>query len=300
MGMALPLAGLHGAHLRRDVVASLGRGRLDAAVRSGEVRPLWTGVVVEPGRWLDPWTRAAAALLTTGPGSTLAHVTAAFVHGCRSAPTSDVHVLVPYGCCVRSRSGLVVHHGGFFADDVQDRDGLRVLPLDRVVADVLCGPRRPDALAIVDEALRLADDAAEQMRTMIGARLRARQDPRGTVLAAGLLDLASPRAASPPESWLRLRLLDDGFPLPEVDWPVAGLDGVERYRIDLAWPELRIAVEYDGFEAHEGRDAADDARQLDLERRGWIVVRARKEDLSDPYRLEAELRAAFGRRGYAW
>jgi Protein of unknown function (DUF559) len=298
--VSFPLAGLHGAHLRRDIIASLGRSRLDAALRSGELRALWTGVVVESARWLDPWTRAAAALLLAGPGSVLTGVTAAFLHGCTSCDASVTHVLVPYGRCLRSRAGLVVHHGGFFADDVAEREGLRVLPLDRVVAEVLCIPRRTDALALVDEALRLAGDQHEQLRKSIGVRLQNRQDPRGTVLAAGLLDLASPRADSAPESWLRLRLVDDGYPIPEVNWPIVGLDGQERYRIDLAWPGLRIALEYDGYEAHEGREARDDARQSDLERRGWIVIRVGRDDLRDLTRVKQELRDAFARRGYTW
>lgn len=298
--MVLELPGLHGAYLRRDVVVAVGRSRLAAAISSGELRALWTGVVVEAARWLDPWTRAAAALLLAGPGAVLTDVTAAFVHGCRSPRTADVHVLAPYGHCLRSRPGLVVHHGGFFVDDIAERDGLLVLPLDRAVANVLCTGRRPDALALVDEALRLAGSEAEQLRKAIGRRLQTRQDPRGTVLAAGLLDLASPRVDSPPESWLRLRLVDAGFPIPDVNCPIVGLDGEERYRIDLAWPALRIAVEYDGFEAHEGREREDEGRQADLESRGWIVIRVAKADLADLYRVESELRAAFARRGYVW
>lgn len=293
-------AGLHGAYRRRDLVAAIGRGRLDAAMRSGGLRALWTGVVVEAGRWLDPWSRAAGALLLAGPTAVLTDVTAALVHGCRSQSTADAHILVPYGLCLRSRSGLVVHHGGFFSDDVDEREGLRVLSLDRVVSDMLCTAKRPDALALADEALKLAGCDAELFRKAVGTRLESRQDPRGTVLAAGLIDLASPRADSPPESWLRMRLLDAGFPVPEVNWPLVGLDGVERYRIDLAWPALRIAVEYDGVDAHDGRKAEDGARQADLERRGWIVVRVRKEDLADLYRVRTELRAAFARRGYVW
>jgi hypothetical protein len=138
------------------------------------------------------------------------------------------------------------------------------------------------------------------MRLAIGDRIRQRQDPRGTVKAVGLLDLASSRVDSPAESWLRLLLVDDGFPVPEVNWPITGIDGREQYRLDLAWPALRIALEYDGHEAHEGHEEADLARQADLERRGWIVVRGRREDLHDPTRMTVELRAAFARRGYTW
>ncbi|MBC8093391.1 MAG: DUF559 domain-containing protein [Pseudonocardia sp.] len=298
--MVFCVPGLHGAHLRRDLVAAVGRRRVANAVRVGELRGLWNGTLVEHDRLLDPLTRAAAGLLTAGPRSVLVDRTAAFVHGCRSVDVASTHVRVPYGGNTTSRDGLAVHHGRAFADDIVERDGLRVLPLDRVVADLLCNPNAADALAVTDEALRLARPDHEQFRVDVGARLRRRHDPRGTVAGAFLLDLASPNAESPPESWVRLGLVDRGFPVPEVNWQVTAIDGRELFRIDMAWPGQRIALEYDGYEAHADRDAEDAARQAELERRGWIVVRVRKEDLSDMTRVHRELLRAFAHRGYTW
>lgn len=298
--MALPISGLHGAYLRRDLVELLGRRRLAAAIGSGEVRPLWTGVVVDAARLLDPWTLAAAAQLTAGPRAVLARETAAFIHGCVSLTSLRTHIQVPYGCAVRTRSGLEVHHGGFFADDVEEVQGLRVLPLDRVVADLLCVARPQDALAVTDEALGLAGEAHEELRVRIAARLGSRQDPRGTIRAAGLLDLASERVASPPESWIRWSIVDAGLPVPEVNWPLQGPDGREQFRLDLAWPMLRVCLEYDGRAAHADRETEDEERAAELRRRGWIVVRADSADLRSPTRLLEKLRAAFAERGYTW
>ncbi len=112
---------------------------------------------------------------------------------------------------------------------------------------------------------------------------------------------ASPRAESPPESWTRLLLIEQGFPLPEVNFSILSPVGRELYRLDLAWPLLRIAVEYDGHAVHAGREEQDEARDEDLRRRGWIVVHVRAADLAEPSRdVLAELRAAFARRGYTW
>ena len=44
-------------------------------------------------------------------------------------------------------AGIVVHHVGFYADDVVELDGLRVLALARVTSDLLCTARSSDALA---------------------------------------------------------------------------------------------------------------------------------------------------------
>ncbi len=296
----IPDPGLHGAYLRAELVASIGRRRVAAALANGALRPLWRGVVVDARRFLDLWTRAAAALLSAGPSATLYGSTAAALFGCRSVSTAVTHIVMPYEHRVRSRDGLQVHNGGFFAPDVEDLDGLRVLRLERVVTDLLCTVRSRDGLAVADEALRISGEHHEVFRKQVAERLRTRLDPRGTVTGAALLDFASPRAASPPESWSRLALVERGFPLPEVNWPILAPDGREVFRLDLAWPQVRIAVEYDGYTAHEGREALDDAREADLRRRGWIVVRMRIADLADLTRVERELHAAFAERGYRW
>ena len=172
------------------------------------------------------------------------------------------HVLLPYGRDISGRGGLVVHHGRDIPDDVEEIAGLRVLALDRVIADLLCllpwRGRAPDALAVLDQALRKAGDADETFRKTVATRLDQRPDIRGTVRARGLLDLGSERAESPPESRLRLTLIEHGFPLPEVNWVIRTPDGREIVRLDLAWPRLRICVEYDGWETHAGREASDD------------------------------------------
>jgi hypothetical protein len=261
---------------------------------------MWTGVVVDGRRALDVRTVASAALLTTGAEAVICGPTAALLHGCTALTPAETHVLVPYGKGPRKRPGLIVHHSCFYAEQVTDLDGLRVLSLPQVVADQLCTARPADALALADGALRLATPRSEEFRAGVAERLRLRPDPRGTVRAAGLWDLASPSAESPPESWVRMLLIERGFPLPEVNFPILTPTGKELYRLDLAWASLRIALEYDGHAVHAGREEQDADREDDLRRRGWIVVRVRAADLQDPTRLLNELGAAFARRGYTW
>lgn len=73
-----------------------------------------------------------------------------------------------------------------------------------------------------------------------------------------------------------------------------------RYVLDLCWQDLRIALEYDGYEAHEYRLDRDAERDLDLERRGWITIRATAADLREPTALLARLDDAFRARGAAY
>jgi hypothetical protein len=211
---------------------------------------------------------------------------------------------VPYRREIHSRGGLVVHHGRGIPEDVQTIDGLRVLALDRVIADLLCllpcRGRAQDALAVLDQALRRAGEAQDTFRKNVAARLEKRPDIRGTVQARGLLDLGSGLAESPPESWLRLMLIENGVPLPEVNWVIATPDGREIVRLDLAWPSVRVCIEYDGWETHAGRKIADEARAAELRRHGWIVIRVDVDDLRSIRGLVTELRAAFAKRGYTW
>jgi hypothetical protein len=259
---------------------------------------MWTGVLVDGRRMHDVRTRAAAALLTVGPEAVLCGPTAARLHGCTALTRAEVHVVVPYSRSPRKRPGLEVHHSCFFADQVISHDGLRLLTIEQTIADLLCTARPADALAVGDEALRRAGPGCDEFRRAVVRRIQVRPDPRGTVRGAGLWELASPRAESAPESWIRMLIIELGFPLPEVNFAVLSPGGREVYRLDLAWPELRIALEYDGHAVHAGREEEDAAREDDLRRRGWIVVRARAADLGEPTRLTTELRAAFARRGY--
>lgn len=292
--------GLHGARRRRALAAELGEHSLRVALRDGLLTQPWPGVVVPRTRALEPPTRAAAALLYTGDGAVLSRQTAAALFGCTAADGTDVHVTVPYTRRVKCRPGLVVHQARFsVVDDVVDLLGMPVTALDLTLAELLCTAPRWQALACIDQAFADAGQHAERLRTSIEDRLLHRDDRRGTSRAAVLLGLATGKADSPPESWLRLLVVEAGYPLPAAQYEVRALDGSVRYVLDLAWPELRIALEYDGYEAHEDREAYDAERDARLAGRGWIVIRARAQDLAKPNRVLRELTAAFRARRYS-
>jgi len=81
-------------------------------------------------------------------------------------------------------------------------------------------------------------------------------------------------AESHGESWQRCRILDAGFPCPQLQFHEVDSYGVER-RLDMAYEEVRVAIEYDGREFHTSRQDrdADEARRTDLaQRRGWRFV----------------------------
>ncbi|MFD2397245.1 endonuclease domain-containing protein [Prauserella oleivorans] len=112
-----------------------------------------------------------------------------------------------------------------------------------------------------------------------------------------MLRLATGKSESPQESRLRLLVVDAGFPLPTPQYEITTLDGRLLYVLDLAWPEVRVGLEYDGYEAHEDRATYDAERDRRMADRGWITVRVRKDAFADPAVILEQLREAFRRRG---
>lgn len=180
---------------------------------------------------------------------------------------AELHVLNPPGRQLRSADGLVVHR----------RDGA---PLVQVAGRIATSPawtavevaralRRPRALATLDAALRSGTcTRAELWRAAIRQAGR-----RGIVAVRDLLPLADARAESPMESEARLTMIDSGLPIPELQYEVVDGNGQLRC-LDFAWPDLRVAVEYDGVDWHTEPDALrnDRRRQLALQDVGWTVI----------------------------
>lgn len=66
--------------------------------------------------------------------------------------------------------------------------------------------------------------------------------------------------------------------------------------MDFAWPEHRVAVEYDGaWHAEPGQFARDRRRLNRLQAAGWTVVFVTAADLHRPAQLLATIRAALTR-----
>lgn len=290
--------GLHGAFDRQQLLGVLGRAGVAAAVREGRLVPHGRQVLLDRRCLADFRCRCAAALMTVGPDAVLCGHTAAVLQGCSAADSGIIHLLVGYHRQARRRLGVAVHHGNFSDGDVVRLDGLRTLVIEATVAELLCSAPRHIALGVADQAFaQVADNERAWFRGEIAARVSERADPRGRRRAEVLLALATGLPESQLESSLLLKVFDAGFPVPDAQYVVRAIDGREIWRLDFAWPELKIALEYDGYEAHEHKLTEDAARDVDLRKRGWLVVRACAADMRDPTRLFAELRAAFTARG---
>ncbi len=89
--------------------------------------------------------------------------------------------------------------------------------------------------------------------------------------------------------------MQHGLPRPEVQHTVTHAGGT--FRLDLAYPAERVAIEYDGV-GHLARDRseADHGRQNLVVLEGWTVLRyTRQMYLREPERIVREVRAALER-----
>lgn len=115
---------------------------------------------------------------------------------------------------------------------------------------------------------------------------------RGIRAARKALPVLDGGAESPPESWVRALLMDDGIPRPVCNLEVSVDDWV--FRLDLSWPDRMVAVEYDG-EEHHGPDQAgrDRWRRELLRQAGWTIIVLRKADLASFGNVVAAVRTAL-------
>lgn len=291
--------GLHGAHTRVGLAQEIGPKAMRTAVRTGRLKVYSRDVLIDPRRATEFECRAAAALLAAGPRAALTSHSALAVRGIAAAEAAPIHVVLPYPQKMCRRSDVAVHQSHLVDYETEHVIGLRTVTMPYALVEVLCRSSRRTAIASADQVLAsVPQDQRDELRATISQRVHERRDRRGTLQAAELLDLARGDSESPAESWTLLELVDGGLPIPSQQVSVTDIDGTEIYRLDYAWPEFRVAVEYDGYAAHVERADRDAARDADLRRRGWIVIRATADDLRDPSRLITAVTEALRSRGY--
>jgi hypothetical protein len=279
-----------GVATSRQILEHIPRRAFAAAVKTGVMEQIWQGVycIGEP----DDVLRLRGLDLSCGVEVAACLGTAAALHGFDTEQPADLHVLSPPGSRVRSADGLVVHR----------REGA---PLTVVVGRPATAPawtavevaralKRPRALATLDAALRSGCcHPADLWRAAVEQAGR-----RGVVAVRDLIPLADARAESPMESEARLAMIDGGLPIPELQYEVIDGNG-DRRRLDFAWPEQRVAVEYDGLDWHSGPEAMkrDRKRAMALLDVGWVVIAIVFEDVRHRAydfvaRVDAQLRRA--------
>jgi very-short-patch-repair endonuclease len=120
---------------------------------------------------------------------------------------------------------------------------------------------------------------------------------RGTRQARHVIELADGRSESFPETRLRVLLARAGL-VAVPQYTVRDGAGNFVARVDLAFPDQRIAIEYDGAWHDEPGQLSRDRRRMNrLSATGWTVFFVTAVDMHDPVALVARIRAFLTRHG---
>ncbi len=234
-------------------------------LRGKSWRRLHRDVYADAATPLTHGLRAEGAGLLIPDAAAIGGRSAAWLHGVElAAPDDPVEVIVPR----TDRFGPV--------------QGLTIRLADLPPEDVIGGITTPERTAWDIARFYEPTEAVVYLDAMVAARLVMVESISqkltvstvkwGRRRVARALDLVDRRAESPQESRLRVRLVLAGLPRPDVQYQV--FDG-HRFvaRVDLAWPDRRVAVEYDGlWHASAGQFHRDRRRLNRLVSARWTVI----------------------------
>lgn len=220
--------------------------------------------------------RALAACLVAGPGAVVSH--RSVLWGVSGFRPGRVEITVPPGCGNRNPLARVHRSevGGV------RRDGIPVTGPPRTITD-LAGVVGGDVLEeAVDDVLCRRLCRLDQLTAPAGRRgsraLRTVLEAwNGDALPAGVAEMRVVR-----------ELLAAGLPQPVRQYEIRA-GGQLVARVDLAYPEHRLALELDGFRWHAGRGPfrSDRLRRNRVEAAGWRLLEAAPEDIAELVRTAA-------------
>jgi Transcriptional regulator, AbiEi antitoxin len=278
---------------RQALAAGLSRNQIRQRRESGRWLDACRGVYAVAG-CSDSWQQRAMVACLAGPTGTVAsHLTAAALFGL-AKPRKVPHVTVPAAASGRF-GGAVIHK----SHTLEPLDVCTVGPIPctrpaRTLVDCAAVLSFDALCQVVDPALCRQLTDVPRLRE---AAARASRFPgrKGVPLLEEVLAVwtPGPLPGSPAEMRLVRRLVAWGLPMPERQVEVRDEQGVFLGRVDLAWPERRLGLEYDGGEWHTPRQwESDEAREHAIEELGWCLERVDKFDLR---RSSSWLREWLGR-----
>ncbi|MDQ2638442.1 MAG: DUF559 domain-containing protein [Actinomycetota bacterium] len=255
-----------------QIVDHLSRRGMQRLLRDAELIKIFPGIYSLGAA--DVFTRLRGLDLRCGTPVAVCLGTAAALFGFDTEDVTDLHVLNPDGHLLRDRAGLKVHrrHGA----PLTSHRGRPLTTPSWTAVEVARGLSRPRALATLDAALR--SQTCDRRDLLAATEVQGGR--RGIVMVRELIPLARPEAESPMESEARLVMLDGGLPHPLLQHEIVDRDG-RVWRVDFAWLDGRVAVEFDGFDYHSSRESLrkDRQKRAALEEIDWRVLSVVSDDV---------------------
>jgi hypothetical protein len=250
---------------------------------------------VQQGRWLSPYDgvyRVAGSPLTWkgelvaatwagGDRAVVSHRSATELWELPGGRTDPIEITCPRWRRTR-HAGLLVHESTRLeAVDITTVEGIACTTIERTIFDLCsCAGLTTIDLA-VDAALRRGRTSLPALHE-IHDRLATR-GRKGARLFRAVLGRRTGGATfeSAPERLVARAIERAGLPAPVPQHEVVTSDGRFVARVDLAYPDRKLAIEYDSYQEHTGKVALvrDSARRNALAASGWTVLSATAEDL---------------------
>jgi hypothetical protein len=204
--------------------------------------------------------RALAACLVGVPDAVVSHQSAAVLLGVSGFRPGRLHITVPRHRGARSPLAKV-HRSDLARADRSLRNGIPLTHPARTIADL--------SRCVTPQLLVEAVDDVLCRRLTTLDRIPPATPTLRTVLEAWNGEGEAQTAA---EMRMVRALLDAGLPQPVRQYWI----GAARARVDLAYPDDRIAIELDSFRWHGGRRPfdGDRARGNRIVAAGWRLLRA--------------------------
>jgi very-short-patch-repair endonuclease len=276
----LATAAQRGFVLSTAELASLGvtRGRARHATARGNWTCAGRGYVAPfalagstPEMQRQRYAVMTAAAVRSRPHSVATGRSAATLLGLPTYAVPTVPELIvsqQVGIAARGRSHL--YRVRLAESEISAWYGIEHTAAARTVVDLARRDRR-DAIMAVDAALR--DGLVNE--TALAEALDAALGRPGIRRARQVLAHASPLSESPLESLTRLVLLDDGFPIPELQVKIGG------YRVDMLFREQRLILEIDGLGKYTAAELRrEKRREHELRALGYRVERVGWDDIA--------------------
>ncbi len=263
----------HGLLTRAQArTAGMTDDQVDERIQQGRWSVVRRGVLQVLGAPCTEEQAVMAACLVAGPSAVASHLTAARLWRLRLPDPEQLEVTTPPGRRVRAE-GVRQHRTPTLArEDVCRLHGIPVTTVARTLFDCSGRVRPPELGRVVDDALRRR---LVQLPDLVRAHRR-----RPTAAMARVLAERAPGhdpGGSERERQVARILVAAGLPAPVPQHRV--VVGGRTFFLDHAYPDARIAIEFDGWDAHGHVEAfhTDRERARLLVAAGWrlLLVTAR-------------------------
>lgn len=299
-------------HLRKDFRAQgYTDNQIARLVRAGTYHRIRWGAYVLASDW-DALSAAdqhrlhcRAVLRRAHEDTVLTHVSSAVEQGAPvwGIPLDKVHTTRTSGKAGRREPDWIQHRSKLADDDIAENNGVRFTKAPRCAVEVTTMAGVEASLVTVNGLLHSGATTKEEIEAYAK---ESRYWPHSLTTNL-VLRLCDARIESPGETRVDYLCFMQGLPRPVPQVEICDERGHLFARVDFAWPERGVFLEFDGKEKYEWfrrpGESLEDFLMREKRREeqvctltGWVCIRITWADLANPAVTAARIRAVLESR----